>query len=115
MTLAPSGGSTKFQTWLSYSVIASQTSWLEAIFQNLGSSLPHDRLWAHLDPQALWFCRQLREIHISWAHDESYWTFMGLVQKMSTQQLVVSLVEFPWKAQWQLVVLELFQEMSYSH
>ena len=26
-----------------------------------------DRLWAHLDPQALWFCHQLREIHISWA------------------------------------------------
>ena len=49
------------------------------------------------------------------AHDESYWTFVGLVQKMSTQQLVVSLVEFPWKARWQLVVLELLQEMSYSH
>ena len=39
---------------------------------------------------------------------------MGLVQKMSTQQLVLSLVEFPWKARWQLVVLELLQEMSYS-
>ena len=39
----------------------------------------------------------------------------ALVQKMSTQQLVVSLIEFPWKDQWKLVVLELFQEMFYSH